>query len=516
MKKLFLALALSLATIALSAEKRSSQKEDVLRYEDYGAVGDGVHDDMDAIVAAHSAANKVGRPVRIDGEKTYYIGPEGKTAYITTSVDFGKAKFIIDDTETQAFSKPIFIVKASQDPKRIFGVKSLSVGATKLGARPEEFSLVEVENANRKIYIRKGRNANNGTACHEVLLVDTKGNIDKSTPPHFEYDRVTKVTAYPIDRETLVIKGGEFLTKAVTWTPTLPYCNRVIAIRRSNVVIDGITHYVEGETVEGGAPYAGFVNIAHAYNVVVKNCVFTPHLIYRFPKNGAPFTRGTYDIGVNASIDTKFLDCSQTIDIDDRRYWGVMGTNFCRNTYLEGCTFSRYDNHMGVHNLTVKNCTFGYMSIQSNGFGKMYVEGCTMRRQAFINLRADYGSSWQGDIEIKNCKLVLVDPKNNAAYIINGANDATHDFGYDCYLPKKLTVDGLYIDDSLLAKTKGYKGPFVYAPYEIKGDLKPIVRPELVILKDVTVASGKPLRIAPIPSLYKDTVVETKNCEFEK
>jgi len=505
----------SLAFCLVSSVLFGGPKTVSLRYEDYGAVGDGIHDDQAAIAAAHSAANKAGLPVRIEGGKTYYIGPKASIIQIMTSVDFGCAKFIIDDTDTKAFNTPVFLIKPSQPSKALSGVKSLHVGDTELGVKPSQASLVVVEDSNRKIYIRKGRNANNGVSCHEAILVDRNGRIDPSTPLHFDYERVTDVTAYPIDRQTITIKGGEFLTKAVRWTPTLPYVRRGIQVRRSNVVLDGLVHHVEGETVEGGAPYGGFISISCATDVTVRNCVFTPHLIYRFPKkDGTPFTRGTYDITVNSSNNVRFLNCSQTIDIDDKRYWGVMGTNFTRNVYLEGCVFNRYDNHMGVHNLTVRNCTLGHMSIQTNGFGKLLVEGCDMRRQMLVNLRSDYGSSWKGEVFIKNCTLTIVNPKTTKAFIIHGENDATHEFGFDCHLPTKLFVDGLVIDDTLISGLKDYKGPCVFAPYVAKGTLKPVTPPDLVILRNITVKSGKPLSLSTNKPLFENTEVKVRNCDF--
>ena len=51
-------------------------------YEEYGAVGDGVHDDQAAIIAAHQAANELGLPVRATDGKTYYIGQGDKVTWI--------------------------------------------------------------------------------------------------------------------------------------------------------------------------------------------------------------------------------------------------------------------------------------------------------------------------------------------------------------------------------------------------------------------------------------------------
>ena len=55
-----------------------------ITYEQFGAVGDGIHDDQAAIIAAHQAANEQGLPVRAADGKTYYIGRGDKVAVIKT------------------------------------------------------------------------------------------------------------------------------------------------------------------------------------------------------------------------------------------------------------------------------------------------------------------------------------------------------------------------------------------------------------------------------------------------
>ena len=93
---LFVMILSCLLTISLT----TSCDKKYVTYEEYGAVGDGVHDDQMAIIAAHDAANELGLPVRAKDGKTYYIGKSDKVAVIQTDVDFGKAKFIINDVET--------------------------------------------------------------------------------------------------------------------------------------------------------------------------------------------------------------------------------------------------------------------------------------------------------------------------------------------------------------------------------------------------------------------------------
>ena len=63
-----------LLALALISAGLFPAKSKYITYEKYGAVGDGVHDDMPAIVAAHEAANEKGLPVKVKSGKCYYIG----------------------------------------------------------------------------------------------------------------------------------------------------------------------------------------------------------------------------------------------------------------------------------------------------------------------------------------------------------------------------------------------------------------------------------------------------------
>lgn len=75
---------------------------DYVTYAMFGAKGDGVTDDYDAIVQTHAYANEKNLPVKADAGAVYFIGhmdPSNiKGAQIKTDTDWTGATFVIDDT----------------------------------------------------------------------------------------------------------------------------------------------------------------------------------------------------------------------------------------------------------------------------------------------------------------------------------------------------------------------------------------------------------------------------------
>ena len=107
----------------------------ILCYEDFGALGDGVTDDFDAIIACHEEANRTGAAVKTKDGAVYYIGGADKSAIIKTDVDFGKSKFIIDDRKLERINSYVFIIASDFDEYEI-NIDSLSKKQTHLPQIP--------------------------------------------------------------------------------------------------------------------------------------------------------------------------------------------------------------------------------------------------------------------------------------------------------------------------------------------------------------------------------------------
>ena len=480
-------------------------------YSDFGARGDGKTDDIDNIAAAHAVANQYALSVRADEGATYYIGGKERTAVIRTNTDFGTAAFIIDDTEVQNRNASVFMVSSGLQPIKLETISSLKRNQQKIEQSLPMPSLITVTNANVKRYIRFGLNQNNGASQTDIFIAGKNGNLDMNAPIIWDFDQVTDITALPIDEKTLTITGGHFTTIANKAESKYTYYNRNIAIRRSHVIVKGLEHHVTGEG-EHGAPYGGFINISDCAYVTVKNTMLTGHKTYvTIGAAGKPVSMGTYDISVNRALNVSFVNCSQTNDINDKTYWGIMGSNYSKNLLYDSCIFSRFDAHMGVANATIRNSTLGHMGINAIGSGVLTVENSTINGYSLINLRTDYGSTWQGEVFIRNCVFVPAGGKPISSSLIGGANSSQHDFGYTCYMPDRITIENLRINDS--NHPESYRGPAIFSNFnpEMKDtsyqETFPFVRTKEVILRNVTTASGMKLRLSDNPFLFKDVKV---------
>ena len=187
-------------------------------YEEFGAVGDGVTDDMPAIVACHDYANAHHLPVVARDGAEYYIGGKDITAKIMTSTHWGKAKFTIDDRRLENVKGSCFLVVSANERFPV-EIPSLCHNQKTLDLPHEGNLYVRVFSAKRRVYIRKGVNQNNGNEASDCFLLDAEGNIQSGI--NWDYDEITSAYAVSADDEPIVLEGGIFTTIAPgfrTWS----------------------------------------------------------------------------------------------------------------------------------------------------------------------------------------------------------------------------------------------------------------------------------------------------------
>ena len=491
--------------------------ESFVTYRAFGAAGDGKQNDMPAIVAAHAYANEHDLPVRGDEGAVYYIGEIAQTAAICTDTDWTGAKFIIDDSiiDVDHRETAVFCVRSRLEPYALSGIGALKKGQTSLGITLAAPALVVLENDTVRRFIREGLNQDSGKPQSDIVFVSPDGTIDPDAPLIWDFDEITAATAYPVDTQTLTLRGGEFTTIANQAQSRYTYYGRGIDVCRSNVHIDGITHYVTGE-LDHGAPYSGFICTSDCTNVTIENCLFTAHKIYMtIGSAGLPVWMGSYDLNFRRTINLTLRNCRQTTDILDTDYWGLMGSNQCKNIALESCVFSRFDAHEGVANISITDTTLGHQCLNAIGSGLIRVERSTLYGHNFINLRSDYGSNWEGEVLIRDCTWIpcLGRGVTPQAALISGHYSGFHDFGYPCCMPSRVVIDGLHVKDEL--HDADYAGiPLLGnitpentdAAYDARVKYPYRVTEEIEITR-FSSASGMKWKLTDNPYMYRDTRV---------
>ena len=492
----------------------ATSRDQIVTYEAFGAVGDGVHDDLPAICKAHEHANAHGLSVKTKADTTYHHGRKALTVIIATDTDWGTSRFIIDDTEVDNHKRPLFEVRSLLGGENI-KISRLKRDQKQLDVRPSRDCYVQVTNNSIKRYIRRGLNQNSGTSQCDCFILRRDGFIEGDID--WDYDSIDRVEAYPIDERPLVIRGGIFTTIANRMKQEVGYnyWSRNIRVSRSNTEIDGLVHHVVGET-EVGHPYSGFISVSRCANVTLRNCFATGHKTYKtIGAAGKPVSMGSYDYSANNVVNFTMISCRME-NINDRTRWGVIGTNFCKNILLEDCVLSRMDTHMGVSgSYTIRRCTLGYMGLNAIGRGLLTVEDSTLYGGSLISFRGDYGSTWEGDVVIRNCRWIPNSGNPSRPHMIGMSNDGMHDFGYPCFMPRRITIDGLFVDDS--NHPKDYGGLYFFSDPDGGKDFKNAKRPfpyqpcQTLHVRRLTTASGKPPRISPNAELARSvTLVESE------
>ena len=455
-------------------------------YSEFGAVGDGVTEDFAAIKRCHEYANENGCRVAADSGAKYFIGETcGETVMVKTDVDWQDATFIINDKiippESKSRAVNVFTI-ASDTPIRTLGrdslvVKELNESGIKaqeiknIGYAPGYPALLVVHGNESTAYLRWGVHATGQpNPQRELIVIDADGNIDPDTPFLLDYMGVTHIEEQRIDDKPITVEGGTFITIANCAPPMYTAYARGILVSRANAILKNIVHKI---TDEGpyGAPYSGFLRMHFANNVLIENVTLQAHKSYKdyeYDKDGNVIkvhsVMGSYDIGGQFANKITLRGCVQSdfykyaekdIAYCELERWGIMGSNYCKNFYYDNCVLSRFDAHAGVYNVTIKNSVISYIKLI--GGGTALIENTRVIapegfNQPFIELRGDYGSTWHGEIIIKDCEYlnwhgragVYIPWKDDGVYLASVLWN-NWPFGYKTYLPT-VTVDNLKID----------------------------------------------------------------------
>ena len=596
-------------TISKSFEK--NYPVNVVYYAQFGAKGDGQTEDFEAIYNTHVFANEGGQKVMGDGpDARYYIHVFNKTIPVKTDVDFNGSTFYLDDRGSEIFNvrgyalfgierehKAVVFNESQIASNPDFAGKTLKFGDTEIpwiAKYIEATSLVVFLN-NHKDFIRHGANINSGQQRQDTVVIEPDGKLHDDTPVIWDFEpgyqlmnnglklesvytpAFTSIRIFRVDDTPITIENGRFERDACGVVAETEFKNvyksysRGIAIARANTTVKNLTHKIlsepylptsgygwneTGTAISQSYPYGGFLVFGATYNSQAIDCNLNAHTTYYEAKttSATPVAMGTYDLNITGSCNVYLEGLTNGVDHRDSQYWGIMHSNKSKNLDFKDCVLSRFDAHEGFWNASFIDCEFGrYINVIGGGY--LYIENTTRCVGGnFISLRGDYGSTFNGTIELVDCTfqgfkefrggasdlnyevpisgstLVVIGGGYSESYI--GAYQEGNagafpflkwDFGYTCYHPQKVIIDNFnclvadrnklnvfkdvgdkcFIRPDDFVQTQDYEGKVIVGPNgERPMTANDIYYNQYMMTQEIVFRNMKPLNICNNESSY--------------
>lgn len=430
-------------------------------------------DNYYSIKAAHDCANKHSKQIIVSNNKTYNIYMKSdsadplETIKVRTSTNLNNSTIYIHDesdiVKKSGMSGNIYEIINDDSRERIYAksfINNIASGQTISQFSGRGKALVTIKDNNRKVFKRSGANEASdgaGDSAYDVFRVDNDGKI--LDPLFWSYDSIDtsndtirkniEIYIYPISEgDPLSFKNAHFynIVDSSDYSDDDIYANygyahRGILLKRSNSTIENIYHGFVDENHEFVSNttygYNGFFTIGTSADINLKDLEVQALKVNSNHKSSYDlYFNGVAGINISRVRMNEFDGENQ---LKDRDYWGVTGTNYSKNVVYDGCSLNRIDTHRGVYNLTVNDSVVGTYGLNQVGYGNMNVNRVKVKyTNQFIRLRDDYGSTWNGSINVNNCEIMP--DNNNPVYLISARitydNDGyVHDYGYDLRIP---------------------------------------------------------------------------------
>lgn len=262
----------------------------------YGAFRKEGLSDYEVMKAAHDYANAHCEPVMAEYGRIYNLDLIPEPIYIQTPVDFNGATIIIDDSQLELhLAGPVFIVGKPNRNGTVFNyTEPILTTDTKINLTFDSPYLLEVEDLTQRNFIRFGDNGHAGTPRKELIIVQEDGTI--KVPLNEDFTTPSRIKGYPIEKETLTIQNGTFITIANRGPQDYYYHWRGFSVLRSHTHFNNINYSIQDEGLTG-SPYAGFIVASHIYDLQISNMNIQAHKTYyqwALPGEQSGTPMGTY------------------------------------------------------------------------------------------------------------------------------------------------------------------------------------------------------------------------------
>lgn len=365
--------------------------------QQYNAKADGESDDTAAINAAFVAAKDIN--VKVVGVGTYLVS--GPIDTFGVVFDFSSANFIVDGEKMG--NDTMLLQITEPDTQVIEGFDLISYVAGQGGTPSLELydECSVAINSTENAYFRSG-SPGYELKKQDILVVNKA--VHRITPAMFDISSVVTLTVKPLRKE-IHCKLPVFV---INTAPT-ERLGALVYISRNNVKVTG--GFVNSESLSSTSNR----NILESY-IRIEKCAFP--VVTDVTTKMSPLNY-SYQVVADQVHGLIMERCR------DQTGWRLQDGNWLRNTTVRDCEGRGIGTHAMAYNYTVENFTNCYNGIHVTGKGKLTVKntrhvdfGGNLSNGGVVKIREDYGTSWDGDIDIDGVSI-LVGSTSSAATSIS-------------------------------------------------------------------------------------------------
>lgn len=370
---------------------------DYVSVDNFGAVGDGVTDDTQAIKNAVADANNKNKKLIFGENKKYSV--KANSVVCNVGIDLNGSTIIVNSGSGDS----VFNIEPKHSSNLTLSETAFSMNNVLDNRLYNKVFILE-----SPISLGNRSGSVEDIALEVVLVTDDSGQI-RNYPLFFTLKEGTYKATNIHEIENKIYVGNGSVVYNTSNTPPL------FSVHRSNVIVDNITCYTEIDNTD----YAmGVISISRCAYVEVSRV---------FGHNPSGSGSGYLLHGGDVS-DLYVHDC---IFGNKSGYsWGSIGISRATNLYFERVESNRIDTHYeGVGNIIVNDCSTNYITIPCIMYGNYIIKNTILLHNpddtVSIETRGDLFNALSGNLKIENCRI-----DNEASNIINvnmGGNNPAYE-----------------------------------------------------------------------------------------
>ncbi|USL85812.1 hypothetical protein [Enterobacter phage fGh-Ecl02] len=379
------------------SQKSSQDNKTPVSFTQFGAVGDGVTNDVQAVAAAFAYAYANNLPVEqhsgtflLDGGT--YLDIKNLQTDLTGCVLKPSASWTGQIVITQgdapithgAGSAVVNAMNTNNNASRAVGstvFNGLASNTDLNGCYIKVSTSQPMFTFRDTIYTRKDLNR-----------VYNRGNIEN--PLRYGIgNNVTEVFALKIRKDVQTVKGLT-IDESLSRNYRIVFINNATRVRLLN------TSFINAPITQDYS--TSRIEVSNSYDVIIDG-LFTPAVVDSFTSSGDIYS---YTLGFGESMNIQVKNAT-----GNGEGWGATGSNDCANISFTNCDLSRIDFHRPFQGfLRVNKCNVGRYGVVASGIGDLIIDdvvfnGSTDTLGSIIATRPDAGGFFDGDLYMTNVTI---------------------------------------------------------------------------------------------------------------